>query len=172
MDERPIGMLIGGIAGVLLLFFLPVMCITLKNENTTQSYINTQVVKFVDNARATGKISDDAYESLCSAIDQVQPFCEINIEHQTKYVVPDENNNPQINYMTNTKDDILSGIYTASGENSDYNMRKGDFLDVTVYNTKPTLATRIYRVIMPLYNRSGVSIYTTYSGYVGNNPEP
>lgn len=172
MDERPIGMLISGVAGVILLFFLPIMCISLTRENTTQAYINTQVVKFVDNARATGKITDTAYEELCSSIDQVQPFCNIAIEHQEKYVVPGNNDKPETCYFTNTKEEILSKIYTDTGENAEYNMRKGDFLDVTVYNTKPTLATRIYRLIMPMYNKSGVSVYTNYAGYVGNYPEP
>ncbi len=58
-----------------------------------------------------------------------------------------------------------------SCDNQKYQMKNGDFIAVTVYNNSPTMGTRLYRMIMPLYNPSGKTIYATYSGFVGNNPE-
>lgn len=171
MSEQPIGMLLSGIFGVILSFFLILTSIAMRSEITTQSYVNNEVVKFVDNARATGKISDSAYESLCSGIDLAEPFCEITIEHQSRYSVMDDSGNSQIYYFVNTKDEILETIYTSTGDNEEYQMREGDFLQVTVRNTKPTLATRLCRLVMPLYNKNNISVYSNYSGFVGNHPE-
>lgn len=157
---------------VFALFFLPLTIVALKMDNTSQAYIDDAVVEFVDNARATAIITDSSYEELCSRIDAVQGNCTIKITHSSKYITLDSASGELITqYYDYTKDDILKTIYTVSGDNEKYKMKNGDFISVTVYNNSPTLATQLYRMIMPSYNQSGVSIYTTYSGYVGNNAE-
>lgn len=170
MDDA-FGRIVAIIFGAAILFYLPILCISLKMDNTTQAYVDNAVVEFVDNARATGIITDRAYEELCRKIDQVQPLCEVQIVHSSRYVTTDGEGGYDTFYFDYQKTDILDVIYTASGDNEPYNMKNGDFLQVIVYNRTPTLATKIYRFMMPLYNPSNVSIYTCYSGYVGNNPE-
>lgn len=169
--EDSLGRLIAGVFGVLLLFFLPILCISLKKDNTSQAYIDNAVVEFVDNARATGQITDEAYEKMCSKIDAIQPFCDVQISHSSKYAVGDGNGGYEVCYFDYQKQDILDTIYTSSGENETYYLKNGDFLQVTVVNTQPTLATKLYRLILPRYNPNNVTLYTCYSGYVGNNPE-
>lgn len=169
--EDALGRIIAGVFGVLVLFYLPIMALSIKQEHTSQTYVDNAVQEFVDNARAAGKISDDAYENMLYQIDKVVAGCKVEIEHQSKYAVADENGKVETYYFTNTKDEILDYIYTPSGENRDYAIQNGDFLKVTVYNEIPTFATRIYRIIMPNYNPNNTSIYFTYSGYVGNNIE-
>ncbi len=169
--EDNFGRVIAGVIGVLFLFFLPVLNISLKSDNTSQAYIDNAVVEFVDNARATGQITDEAYEKMCSKIDLIQPFCDIQISHSSKYAVGDGHGGYEICYFAYQKSDILDTIYTQSGENKPYYLKHGDFLQVTVVNTQPTLATKLYRLIMPQYNPNNVTLYTCYSGYVGNKPE-
>ena len=66
------GKILASVAGVLLLLFLPILCITLKAENTSQALIDNAVVEFVDNARATAQITPEAYEELDRTISAVQ----------------------------------------------------------------------------------------------------
>lgn len=165
------GRVVAIVCGVLALFFLPLLIIGLKSDNTAQALIDNEVVEFVDNARATAKITPEAYENLCKKIDSIQPFCEIQITHSEKCSVADETGEIVTYYDDTGKMDILDYMYPETGENRYYEMKNGDFLNVTVYNVKPTLGTKIYRFIMPLYAPNNTVLYTTYSGYVGNYVE-
>lgn len=169
--EDSVGRIIAGVLGVLLLFYLPILCLSIKKDNTAQAYMDNAVVEFVDNARATGKITDEAYEDLCSKIDAAQPCCEIQIVHSVKYAVSDGAGGVEIYYYDKQKDEILEEIYTKKGENKPYYLRHGDFIQVKVRNKQPTLATKIYRLLLTNYNPDNVTLFTCYSGYVGNNPE-
>lgn len=168
--EDALGKILAIIAGVFVLFFLPLTIVALKMDNTSQAYIDDAVVEFVDNARSTAIITTNAYEELCNKINTVQSNCTVEITHSSKYVVLD-GHDLVTQYYDYQKGDILDVIYTGAGTNLKYEMKNGDFISVTVYNNSPTLATQLYRMIMPGYNKSGISIYTTYSGYVGNNAE-
>lgn len=165
------GRIVAIVMGVLIMFYLPLLVIGLKADNTTQAQIDNAVVEFVDNARATGRISPEAYEHLCAKIDMVQPFCEIEITHSGQFSILNEIGETEISYYDTAKLDILDYMYPPTGENRYYEMKNGDFLNVTVYNTKATLGTKIYRFIMPMYAPNETVIYTTYSGYVGNYAE-
>lgn len=158
---------------VLGLLFLPLLCIPIIMDNISQASIESAVVEFVDNARSTGKITYHEYEDLCYTIDSFQEFCNIQIKHSSDMVIPGAASNEIEHYYADyNKNDILEVIYESSTtENLPYRMRNGDYLTVTVYNTKPTLATKIYRILMPLYNPSGVTIYVNYGGMIGNNVE-
>lgn len=166
--ENALGRIIAIVCSVFVLFTLPLIIISLKMENMTQSYIDNAIVEFVDNSRSTAVITDFSYEKLCNQIDSVQSNCTISIKHSSKYVVADGTNIETL-YYDYFKDDILRKIYTPSGLNDKYRMQNGDFISVTVYNNSPTLATQLYRLLLKKYNPSGKSIYATYSGYVGNN---
>lgn len=168
--EDALGRIVAIIASVFVLFFLPMIIVTQKMDNTAQAYIDNAVVEFVDNARATGVVSAAAYEKMCRQIDNIQSNCTVEIRHSSRLAVSD-GVDVEIQYYDYFKDDILSAIYTPAGENQKYRMKNGDFIAVTVYNNSPTMGTRLYRMIMPLYNPSGKTIYSTYSGFVGNNPE-
>lgn len=166
-----IGKIAAGIFSVLVMFYMIISSLALKQEYTTQTYVDNAVQEFVDNARAAGKISDDAYEHMIFQLDQVVDCCRVEIELESKYCVLDDTGTAQTYLFTNTKDEILDYIYTETGENRDYALQIGDFLKVTVYNETPTFATRICRLVLPNYNPNNASIFFTYSGFVGNNIE-
>lgn len=165
------GRVVSVVFGILVLFFLPLLILGLKADNIAQARIDNAIVEFVDNARATAKISSEAYERLCQKIDSIQPFCEIQITHSEYLLFPDTSCGVADGYYDTGKVDILDYIYPETGENRDYEMKLGDFINVTVYNTKPTLGTKLYRLIMPYYAPNDRVLYSTYSGYVGNYME-
>lgn len=170
MSGDSIGHLFAIIGGVFLLFFLPILILTGKMDVISQNVIDNAVVEFVDNARSTAIITDSAFEKLVRKVDVAQKNCVIEIKHGSKYAILN-GSDIEIHYFDYTKDEILNTIYTPSGDNQKYEMKNGDFLTVTVYNTTPTLATKLYRMIAPGFNPKGVTIYSIYSGYIGNNPQ-
>ena len=72
-----LGKIFVGIFGCILMFIVPVLLIAQKQDTVSQSYIDNAVVEFVDNARAAGKITPQAYERLCDGVDMAHLLCEI-----------------------------------------------------------------------------------------------
>lgn len=156
--------------GCIAMFLVPVMLIAQKQDTVSQSYIDNAVVEFVDNARAAGKITPEAYEKMCNKIDTAHLICEVRIVHSAAYTVP-KGSGPL--YETETyrfdynKDEILNVMYPPVGDNIDYQMKNGDYLKVEVQNTTPTLGSRMFRLFQ---NKSAdTTLFASYGGYVGNN---
>ena len=159
------GRIVAGILAAFVLIFLPLTVVSLKNENTAQAYIQNEIVRFIDDARATGSISVEAYEDLCYTIDKLQPLCEIKIVHSESYEVTEDGYTDVYYYEYHTNE-VLDSMY--ADEKGRYRMKQGDFIKISVHNTTPTLATRLYRVINFSYHND-TTIFCTYSGYVGND---
>lgn len=151
---------------ILALIYIPILSLSLKMENTTRSMIETYVTQFVDNARATGKITPEEYESCYSKIALCQDFCTLEMTHSSRMYAAGEEE--AVGYYSdfNTRD-ILDVMYNSEADEIPYEMRNGDYFTVTVKNAKPTLATRLYRLVFRR-SSSDTSIYVTYSGIVGN----
>ncbi len=165
-----IGHIFAFLGGIFLLFFLPVLVLTRESDIVSQNVIDNAVVEFTDNARGTGVITADAFEKMVRKIDAVQPNCVITITHESKYAILN-GSNVETHYRHYNKMEILETIYPPGGPVSKYEMKNGDGLTVTVYNSSPTLATRFYRIIAPGSNPKGITIYSNHSGMVGNNPQ-
>lgn len=162
------------IFGIVLIFFVPVTIIALKQDNTAQSYIDNAVVEFVDNARATARITPQAYEKMIYKINSAHAPCEVKIWHSAKFVLPDsEIGSDKYSNVVATedygKDVILSCMYPDDTQSLDYVLKEGDYLKVTVQNESPTLGARLAGVLLPGYNQN--SLFTTYGGYVGNETQ-
>lgn len=171
-----LGKIFVGIFGCIILFLVPVLLIAQKQDTVSQSYIDNAVVEFVDNARAAGKITPQAYEKLCNDIDTAHLLCEIRITHSSAYTVPTDVIDPVTGYYETAiyrndfiKEEILAVMYPDVGDNVDYQMKNGDYLKVEVQNTSPTLGSRMLRVFTT--KNSDTTLFTSYGGYVGNNKQ-
>lgn len=140
----------------------------LNQDDLAQTYLNSAVIEFVDDARSSGKITARSYTDLCYKVDTVVPLANIEIVHQAAYFVADEDGNINVHYYATVKEDILSAIYNGTGE---YDMHNGDYLKVTVYNTEPSLGSKLMRVFSQRPDNYNVSLYVTYSGSIGNCPQ-
>jgi hypothetical protein len=154
------------ILGAVLLFYLPVMIYAVKMDNTSQSYIDNAVMEFVDDARASARITPEAYEEMLTKVYAAHSPCEVTIAHMSSYSVP---NGTSILTTREyySKDEILQVMYPDTGDPTDYVMKKGDYLKVTVTNETPTLGGRLLSIIIPNYDWH--TLFTSYGGYVGNN---
>lgn len=171
-----LGKIFVGIFGCILMFIVPVLLIAQKQDTVSQSYIDNAVVEFVDNARAAGKITPQAYERLCNGVDMAHLLCEIKITHSSAYTVPTNVIDPQTGYyVTETyredfiKEEILAVMYPDVGDNVDYQMKNGDYLKVEVQNISPTLGSRMLRMFTT--KNHDTTLFASYGGYVGNNKQ-
>lgn len=171
-----VGRVAMAILGCIMLFIMPVAIIAQKQDTISQNYIDTAVVEFVDNARAAGKITPRAYETLCQKVDSAHMLCEIRIVHSSAYTVPTEIIDVDTGYYeTETyrydsiKEDILNKMYPDTGDNVDYQMKNGDYLKVEVENITPTIGVKLSRFFT--LSRPDNSILCVYGGYVGNNKQ-
>lgn len=166
--------------GIPLMFYFAITFIAVKMDNTSQSYIDNAVVEFVDNARATAKITPEAYEDMYDKICSAHPMCEVKLIHSAKYVVPGEYDDVTGKYSIEpymedfTTDYILEKMYPglygySPDEDYDYILKEGDYIKVTVSNTTPTLGGRLVGLILPSYNQ--LSLFSSYGGYVGNEAQ-
>jgi len=159
------------IIGIPLVFFTMLTIISLKQDNTSQSYIDNAVVEFVDNARASARISPTAYEKLVEKINIAHSPCTIEIWHSAKYTVPNlDAATGEYESMTANEDfskmEILNYMYPDNFSARDYELKEGDFLQVTVTADSPTLGSRMAGVFLPGYNKK--NLFTAYGGYIGN----
>lgn len=170
-----VGRIAVAIFGIIMLFIMPVVVIAQKQDSLAQNYIDNAVVEFVDNARATGKITPRAYEQLCDKVDSAHLLCEIRITHSAAYTVPTEER-PDGSWDTEVyrydyiKEDILTKMYPdGDEENVDYQLKNGDYLKVEVRNVTPTMGIKMMRLFSA--KRSDEVLFTSYGGYVGNNKQ-
>ena len=155
------------IFGTLFLFFVPLTIIALKQDNASQSYIDNAVVEFVDNARASGRITPNAYEKMCAKIFAAHPHCKIELYHGAKYARPDGAGSYVDENEYFTTDEILTAMGYGSSDTLDYELKEGDYLKVVVNNESPTLGGALVRSLVIGYDAS--NLFVSYGGYVGNN---
>lgn len=159
------------IFGLALLFYAPVTILAKKQDTTAQSYIDNAVTEFVDNARTTAVITDEAYEKMAKKIYTAHAPCKIQIYHGASYVTPDPSNAGEVKFHNEyySEADILP-IIMDEGNPRDYELKDGDYIKVVVYNETPTLGDRLlsFNIIAA---ESSKTLFTSYGGYVGNNIE-
>ncbi len=161
------GRLVSVFVAVIAIVFIPIIAMAVRTENTKRSMIETYATEFVDNARATGKITAEEYESTYSNILRCQNNCSFTITHSSRMYANNEGESVFFYADFNTQD-ILDVIYKSSAtENVPYELRNGDYITVTIKNEQPTFATKLYRIFMRAGDNN-TSIYVNYGGLVGN----
>ena len=163
--------------GSIFLFVVPLTVYAQRYDAVRQVVLDDAVVEFVDNARASGEITPEAYRKMCKKIDNAHKTCHIEIRYATAYESPDSvtpagtwsvkryldeyNTTDILGYMFPAQP--ASGIY---GDERSYKLKEGGFLSVEVNNVTPTVGAQMMRLFIPSY--TGHNLHTSYSGYVGN----
>lgn len=156
-------------AGVMLLIaaiFIPTLIIFLNTDSSSQGIIDNAIHEFIDDARKSGKITAWDYENMMTTINHAQPLCDIHITHGKEQYLADNGIYQYHEEYGETQ--ILDVIYTDTGENQDYLMKKGDYIHITVQNTTPTFGTKIYSLFVPKAAEAK-TIAATYGGYILQN---
>ena len=161
-----------------LMFIVPLMAVSERNNDIAQAAAQTAVADFVNNAANAGAIITTEYEALLSELNSTGNTFEITIEVQHL----DENFGKKNNttsgnligenerYSTFTTE-ILDYMYPDDINNMirNYPLKKGDMIIVTVKNTNETLATQLRRFAYRVTGKGTYEIVTSASAMVIND---
>ena len=154
-------LIIGIFVAVILMFIFPLMSLSERTDDISQSVVQTATSEFVDKVSVAGKIKPADYEAYAQKIGATGNTYEIEIEIQhldenpgkkavlTSASLVGEN----IRYSTFTTE-VLDKMYEKNSmggiDKKDYILKKGDNIIVTAKNTNKTMAqmlrTTFYKV--------------------------
>lgn len=159
-----------------LMFVVPLMAKTERNDDISQSVIQTAVSNFVDTVSNAGAIKPADYEELNSKLGTTGNTFEITIEVQHL----DENPGKKatstsgdlvgenLRYSTYTTE-ILNYMYPHGGDAKSYPLKKGDNIIVTVRNTNETLAQQLRKFAFKVTGKGTYELYASSSAMVINS---
>lgn len=157
-------LVIGIFVAVILMFIFPLMSLSERTDDISQSVVQTATSEFVDKISIAGKIKTSDYETYAQTIGATGNTYEIEIEVQHLDENPGKKSvvtsgdlvGENVRYSTFTTE-ILSDMYDG-GEAKDYPLKKGDNVIVTAKNTNKTMAqmlrTTFYKVTRTKYKPS------------------
>ncbi len=171
-----VGRLFAGVFGAILIFIVPLTFLFVKQDDAKQTIINDAVVEFVDNARASGEITQTAYQRMMDRIVTVQS-CDVDVTYSSVYVYPETDATGKVTGYRQAQrgysnSEIFSDVYDESPTDKTAGymaLKDGGYLSVDVKNNTPTMGTKMLRLFIP--GHAGRSISSTYGGYVGNNKQ-
>lgn len=157
---------IGIFVAVILMFIFPLMSLSERTDDISQTVVQTAASEFVDKVSVAGKIKPSDYEAFAQTIGATGNTYEIGIEVQHL----DENPGKKavttsgdlvgenVRYSTFTTE-ILDKMYPGDGSTPvEYELKKGDNIIVTAKNTNKTMAqmlrTTFYKVTRTRHKRS------------------
>lgn len=151
-------LIIGIFVAVILMFIFPLMSLSERTDDISQTVVQTATSEFVDKISIAGKIKPSDYEAYASTIGATGNTYEIEIEVQHLDENPGKKSTTtsgdlvgeNVRYSTFTSE-ILGEMYSVNSTKSkDYTLKKGDNVIVTAKNTNKTMAqmlrTTFYKV--------------------------
>ena len=150
-----------------LMFIFPLLSVSERSDDISQLSVAAATTEFVDNARATGKITMDEYTKLVSTINATGNSYDIEMEVK----VLDENVGKKSAWTQGTVigENVYYSVYTAQivevlqdkgniyNSNGVYAMKEGDIFSASAKNTNKTIAQTIRGVF---YSMTGQNTYT------------
>ena len=138
-----------------LMFLVPLVSITERGDDISQTVVQTALSKFVNQASSNGYISQASYDELCASLGATGNTYDITIEVQKLDENPGKKSTitsgdligENVDYSVFTS--TILGDIESSGK---YPLKQGDKVIVTVNNTNTTLA-QLFRNFM--YKISG-----------------
>ena len=149
-------MMIAMFVCVILMFIFPLLSLSERTDDISQTVVQTATSEFVDKVSIAGKIKPSDYEAFAQEIAATGNVYDIEIEVQhldenpgKKSVVTSGNLiGENVRYSTFTTE-IMESMYNGATV-KDYELKKGDNIIVTVKNTNKTMAqmlrTTFYKV--------------------------
>ena len=162
-----------------LMFIVPLMAVTERNDDIAQGVVQTAVSEFTDTVSNAGKIKTTDYEMLQQRLASTGNVFEITIEVQhidenpgKKSIITSGNMiGENIRYSTFTSE-VLDYMYPTDEDTDkmirDYPLKKGDIVIVTVKNTNKTLAQQLRSFMFKVTGRGTYEIAASKSSMVVN----
>ena len=164
--------IIGIVAAVVLMFILPLVIMTDKNDEIAQTVVEVAVSDFVETITNQGEITEFDYSRLVQRISATGNAYDIQIEAQ---IIDD---NPR--RVTSTFDSSQTGdykyysVYTNTimdkiEQDGAFELKKDDYIIVNVKNTNITLGTQFKNIFYRLTGKNTSTIGTSSAALVVND---
>lgn len=174
MDDTPVDV-IGIILAAIIMFIVPLILISERNDDLSQMIASSATADFVNNVVKTGKITTDNYQNLVLSLQSSGNSYDIDLEvkilDENASKVKSVGNNAYYSIYTTQIEDRLQ----RSSANSDLNyngkliLKQGDVITVTVKNSNATFSQALKSFY---YRATGSDIHiivATSSGTVAIN---
>ena len=156
-----------------LMFIFPLMTLADRNDDITQLTVQTATTEFVDEIRRTGKLTEDKYNSFATVIASTGNAYDIEIQFQ----ILDENPSKKTSSTSNVViigEIVYYSVYTTQiedmiGRDSEYILKEGDIVSVSVKNRGSTLAQTLRNVYYKVSGNNTYTIAASSSGTVTVN---
>lgn len=157
---------------VVLMFIVPLMSITERNDDIAQTVVQTATSDFVDEISISGSIKESSYDTYIQKLAATGNTYDIEIEVQHL----DENPGKK---ATSTSGDLIGenvrySTYTTEildkmTETKTYSLKKGDNVVVTAKNTNRTIAQVLRNFFYQITGQGSSQIAASASSMVVNN---
>ena len=178
MDDTPVDV-IGIILAAIIMFIVPLILISERNDDLSQMIASSATADFVNNVVKTGKITTDNYQNLVLSLQSSGNSYDIDLEvkildENASKVVTDADvksvgNNAYYSIYTTQIEDRLQRSSANSDLNGKLILKQGDVIAVTVKNSNATFSQALKSFY---YRATGSDIHiivATSSGTVAIN---
>lgn len=153
-------MIIAMFVCVILMFIFPLLSLSERTDDISQTVVQTATSEFVDKVSIAGKIKPSDYEAFAYEVGATGNVYDIEIEVQHLDENPGKKSvvtsgdliGENVRYSTFTTEILYDMYHDDHGNDAveDYQLKKGDNIIVTVKNTNKTMAqmlrTTFYKV--------------------------
>lgn len=158
----------------ILMFVFPLMSISERNDDISLLGVQTATVEFVDNVRATGKITQQNYDAFTQKIAATGNSYDVEMEVK----ILDENPGKKTAQTSQDKigENIYYSEYTSQIEekiqksaNKTMKLKEGDMISVSVKNTNTTIAQMLKNFFYSISGNDTYKIEAQHGGVVMTN---
>ena len=153
----------------ILMFIFPLMSLSERSDDIAQLSVQTTTAEFVDNIRATGKLTLDDYDKFLNTLTATGNSFDVDIQIQKL----DEN--PGVKVTQGQKDkigeNIYYSVYTSQimdelNANNEIKLKEGDIVSVTVKNTNKTISQLLRNFFYRVSGNDTYQIAAQHGGIV------
>ena len=153
----------------ILMFIFPLMSLSERSDDIAQLSVQTTTAEFVDNIRATGKLTLDDYDKFLNTLTATGNSFDVDIQIQKL----DEN--PGVKVTQGQKDkigeNIYYSVYTSQmmdelNANNEIKLKEGDIVSVTVKNTNKTISQLLRNFFYRVSGNDTYQISAQHGGIV------
>ena len=153
----------------ILMFIFPLMSLSERSDDIAQLSVQTITAEFVDNIRATGKLTLDDYDKFLNTLTATGNSFDVDIQIQKL----DEN--PGVKVTQGQKDkigeNIYYSVYTSQimdelNANNEIKLKEGDIVSVTVKNTNKTISQLLRNFFYRVSGNDTYQISAQHGGIV------
>ena len=153
----------------ILMFIFPLMSLSERSDDIAQLSVQTTTAEFVDNIRATGKLTLDDYDKFLNTLTATGNSFDVDIQIQKL----DEN--PGVKVTQGQKDkigeNIYYSVYTSQimdelNANKEIKLKEGYIVSVTVKNTNKTISQLLRNFFYRVSGNDTYQISAQHGGIV------